>query len=231
MLGITSSNEPARRQHTRKCRILIVDDHPLVRSGLSALIGAEPDLQVCAETGTVTEALDLAMTSSPDLAIIDLSLANHGDGLDLIKRLRTRAPMLKILVCSVYDEALFAQRALAAGAMGYINKREATACVVDAIRQVLQGDYFVSDRIAQRTLRELSWHGANPRKPLGSLSDREMQIYRLVGAGIGTSRIAEQLHISVKTVESHKENIKKKLNLASASELMRHAVQWSNQEV
>ncbi|MGH8549848.1 MAG: response regulator [Methylococcales bacterium] len=230
MYGFTGGNELAKGHDTRKCRILVVDDHPLVRSGLSALIGAEPDLEICGETGTVGGALGLAATTAPDLVIVDLSLANHGDGLDLVKRLHTREPILKILVCSIYDEALFAQRALAAGAKGYINKKEATSCVVDAIRRVLQGDYFVSDQVAQRTLREISEPGVNPRDPLSSLSDRELQIYRMIGAGTGTSRIAEQLHLSVKTVESHKSKIKKKLNLASASELMRHAMQWNNQE-
>ncbi|MGH8499693.1 MAG: LuxR C-terminal-related transcriptional regulator, partial [Methylococcales bacterium] len=160
-----------------------------------------------------------------------LSLADHGDGLDLVKRLHSRDPILKILVCSVYDETLFAHRVLVAGAKGYINKTEATTYIVDAIRRVLQGDYFVSDSLTQRTFEEICRHDANPRDPLCSLSDRELQIYRLVGSGIGTSDIAERLHLSVKTVESHKSKIKKKLNLASAIELMRHAMQWSKLEV
>lgn len=220
MYSITRSND----DQTRKFRILIVDDHPLVRSGLSALIGAEPDLEICGETGTVGGALDLAKTTAPDLAIIDLSLANNEDGLDLVKRLHSREPTLNILVCSIHDEALFAQRALAAGAKGYINKKEATTLVVDAIRRVLHGAYFVSDHFSQSTLREISRSGANPRDPITSLSNRELHIFRLIGAGIGTAQIAEKLHLSVKTVESHKSNIKKKLNLASASDLMRHAM-------
>jgi DNA-binding NarL/FixJ family response regulator len=221
-----SANNPARR----KCRILVVDDHPLVRSGLSALIGAEQDLEICGESGTVGGALELAATVAADLAIVDLSLAD-GDGLELVKRLHTREPGIKILVISVYDEALFAGRALAAGAHGYINKKEATASIVYAIRRVLQGSYFVSDRLTERTLQQISQPGAHPFDPLSSLSNRELQIYRLIGAGNGTSEIAEKLHLSVKTVESHKSKIKKKLDLASASELMRHAMQWAAREV
>ncbi len=215
----------------RKCRILVVDDHPLVRSGLSALISAEQDLEICGETGTVAGALKLAATVAADLAIVDLSLADHGDGLELVKRLHMLEPGIKILVISVHDEALFAQRALTAGAKGYINKKEATASIVYAIRRVLQGNYFVSDRMAERTLQQISQPGANPLNPLSSLSNRELQIYRLIGAGNGTSEIAEKLHLSVKTVESHKSKIKKKLDLASASELMRHAMQWTAHEV
>lgn len=213
-----------------KHRILIVDDHPLVRSGLSALIGAESDLEVCGQTGTVSEALSLASSMSCDLAIIDLSLAD-GDGLDLVKRLRVRQPALKLLVCSVYDEALFAQRALTAGAMGYINKKEATSQIVDAIRQVLQGKLFMSNQLIQHSLQELSQRGAKPSVSVTPLSDRELQVYRLVGTGLGTSQIAEQLHLSVKTIESHKEKIKKKLHLSTANELLRHAIQWSHEQV
>lgn len=230
MNGIPFRNDSNHPHVEFKYRILIVDDHPLVRRGLSALIGAETDLEICGETGSVRGALDLAAGGSPDLAIVDLSLADHGDGLELVKRLHARKPSLKILVFSVHDESLFAQRALAAGARGYINKQEATACVVTAIRTVLQGDYFVSDYLAQKTFREISGQDRDLRNPLGSLSDRELQIYRLVGAGTGTSEIAEQLHLSVKTVESHKSRIKKKLNLNTASELMRHAIKWSQDE-
>ncbi len=211
-------------------RILVVDDHPLVRSGLSALIRAEADLEVCGETGTVGEALNLATTASPDLAIIDLSLADS-DGLELVKRLKTRHPALKLLVCSVYDETLFAQRALAAGAMGYINKKEATTRIVEAIRQVLQNELYVSDQVAQLTLQELTQPGVKQHASITSLSDRELQVYRLIGEGLRTSQIAEQLHLSVKTIESHKEKIKKKLNLTSASKLARHAVQWSQDQI
>lgn len=214
----------------RKWHILVVDDHPLVRSGLSALISAEPDLEVCGETGAVSEALNLAATTSPDLAIVDLSLTDS-DGLELVKRLRSHHPALRLLVCSVYDETLFAQRALAAGAMGYINKKEATIRIVEAIRQVLQGELFVSDQVAQLTLQELTQRGTKPHVSVASLSDRELQVYRLIGEGLRTSQIAGQLHLSVKTIESHKEKIKKKLNLTSASKLARHAVQWSQDQI
>ncbi|MGR9106862.1 MAG: response regulator [Gammaproteobacteria bacterium] len=231
MPGIQKETKSSKSLGTDKSRILVVDDHPLIRSGLSALIGAEPDLEICGEAGTVDGALDLAARIVPDLAIVDISLADHGDGLDLVKRLHVRDPGLKILVFSVYDEILFAQRALAAGAKGYLNKKEATASIVYAIRRILAGDYFVSDRLAQSTIRQLSESGAGPGDPLTSLSDRELQIYRLVGTGRGTSQIATQLHLSVKTIESHKSRIKKKLNLASASELLRDAMEWSSRKV
>lgn len=207
-----------------------MDDHPLVRTGFSALIDDEPDLEICGGTGTVDEALFLASTLAPDLVIIDLSLADDGDGLDLIKRLSARDPMLKMVVLSGHDEALFAHRVLAAGAKGYINKREETTLIVDAIRRVLQGGLFVSQKFFEHALHQISRVHRIPVDPVCLLSDRELQIYRLVGSGNRSSQIAKQLYISVKTVESHKAKIKKKLNLASATELMRHAMIWCNRD-
>lgn len=208
-------------------RVLIVDDHPLVRAGIAALIGGEPDLEVCGEAGTFGEALELARGTGPDLAILDLSLA-EGSGLELVKRLKRGEHDIRILVCSLHDESLFAQRALNAGAMGYINKQEATSNVIQAIRRVLSGKIYLSKRMTERLLQGFAGGelvGAMP--PIRSLTDRELEVFSLIGRGLSTSRIAEQLHLSVKTVEAHREKIKKKLNLDSGSELMRYAVQWT----
>lgn len=209
------------RNHT--VRILIVDDHPLVRAGFKALIGNEPDLQVCGEAASFGEAMQLVEEASPNLVIVDLSLAS-GSGLELIKRLRARYPAIRQLVCSMHDESLFAERVLKAGANGYINKQEVTDHVVEAIRLVMDGGTYLSTHLTQRMLQSMT--GGRPSSVV-DLTDRELEVFSLIGQGIGTSQIAEQLHLSVKTVETHREKIKKKLNLASASELARYAVQWS----
>lgn len=208
-------------------RILIVDDHPLVRAGLASLIEGEPDLQVCGGTGDMGEAMALVRTETPDLVTVDLSLAS-GNGLELVKRLRTSHEDIRILVCSMHDEALFAYRALNAGAMGYIGKEEATTHVIDAIRQVLKGKIWLSENMTERALQGLA-HGAAGSKTvtIDSLSDRELEVFGLIGRGMGPSEIAEQLHLSVKTIETHRENIKKKLNLRSGSELTRLALHWT----
>ncbi len=208
-----------------KYGILIVDDHPLVRSGLSAVLQSEPNLRICCEAESMTEALQLVEKLTPDLVIIDLSLKD-GDGLELVKRLKKKHPRLKMLVCSVFDESLFARRALTAGAMGYISKKEATKRIIEAVRSVLRGEFFVSDEMIQQTLQDLAKQGQQPHDFLTTLSDREWQVYRLIGSGVSNAQIAEQLHISVKTVENHKETLKKKLNLASAKDLTRHAMHW-----
>jgi len=211
----------------RKQRILIVDDHPLVRAGLAALIGDEPDLEVCGESGTFAEALDMVRQTGPDLAIVDLSLADRS-GLELVKRLRSTQTGVAVLVCSMHEESLFAQRALNAGARGYIKKDEATANVISAIRCVLSGKVYLSERMTERMLQGMA--RAGPGKGLASihdLTDRELEVFSLIGRGLPVSRIAAQLHLSVKTIEAHREKIKRKLNLNSASELTSRAVQWT----
>nr|WP_275097600.1 response regulator transcription factor [Sedimenticola hydrogenitrophicus] len=208
---------------TGQTRILIVDDHPLVRAGFRALIGDEPDLAVCGEASGFTEAMRLATDQHPDVVIVDLSLA-EGSGLELVKHLHMRLPDVRLLVCSMHDESLFAERALKAGARGYINKQEATDHVVEAVHQVLRGEIYLSDAMTQRVLQA---EGGVQLGSVEALTDRELEVFSLIGQGIGTSRIAEQLHLSVKTVESHREKIKKKLKLLSATELSRYATQWS----
>jgi DNA-binding NarL/FixJ family response regulator len=208
-------------------RILIVDDHPLIRVGLSSLIEAEADLEVFGETGKISEALDLVRTTEPDLAIVDLSLAD-GNGLELVKRLAVQHKGLRILVCSMHDESLFAQRVLQAGAMGYINKQEASRHIIDAIRHLLDGKIWLSKKMTERLLQGIATGRSAPTAAsVESLSDRELEVFGLIGQGMGPSQIAEVLHLSVKTVETHKQKIKRKLNLESGSELTRRAMQWT----
>ncbi|MEJ2589905.1 MAG: response regulator transcription factor [Candidatus Thiodiazotropha sp.] len=208
-------------------RLLLVDDHPLVRFGLSRLIDDEPDLEICGETGMISEALELARMMLPDLAIIDLSLAD-GNGLDLVKRLRAHYEDIRILVCSMHDESLFAQRSITAGARGYINKQEATTHIIDAIRHVLGDKVWLSQQMTERLLQGMV-DGETELKvaSIDKLSDRELEVFGLIGRGKGPSQIAEYLHLSVKTIETHREKIKKKLNLKSGSELSRWAIQWT----
>jgi DNA-binding NarL/FixJ family response regulator len=208
-------------------RVLIVDDHPLVRAGIAALIGGEPDLEVCGEAGTFADALELARQTEPDLAIVDVSLAN-GSGLELVRRLTSGPRPPLVLVCSMHDESLFAQRALHSGARGYINKHEATSNVIEAVRRVLGGKIFLSGPMTERMLQGLAG-GRSVRfgHPIQSLTDRELEVLSLIGRGLPTARIAGQLHVSVKTIETHRDKIKRKLNLDSGSELVRYAVQWT----
>lgn len=209
-----------------KTRILIVDDHPLVRRGLAALMENQPDLAVCAEAGDMGEALRQFDLTHPTLAIVDISLAG-GNGLELIKRLVVRDSHAKILVVSMHEETLFAERALQAGAMGYINKQEATTRIIEAIRQVLRGKVYLSEPMTERLLKGVAQGVPETSdSSIASLSDRELEVFGMIGQGIGTSQIAEQLHLSVKTIETHRDRIKKKLNLESGSELNRRAMQW-----
>ena len=207
-------------------RVMIVDDHPLVRRGIASVIDGEPDLRVCCEADSIADALQRVRGAYPDLLIVDLSLGD-GSGLDLVKRLRAQDSRLKILVCSMHDEQLFAQRALAAGANGYIGKEQATEFVVDAVRHVLGGRTWLSRDMTERALAGLTRGQADfARDPVGSLSDRELEVFELIGRGCGPSQIAEQIHLSVKTVETHREKIKRKLGLRSGVELTRRALQW-----
>jgi len=208
-------------------RIFIVDDHPLVRSGLQRLIAGEPDLAVCCEAGTMAEALEQLALHKPDLAIVDVSLPD-GNGLDLVKRVRARSPQTRVLVASMHDEDLLAERALRAGAMGYINKQEAAEQVIEAIRQILTGRIYASERVTERLLRGVAGQPDNAgHSPVECLSNRELEVFDLIGRGLTTGEIADRMHLSVKTIETYRANIKKKLHLKSAAELSRSAIQWS----
>jgi DNA-binding NarL/FixJ family response regulator len=206
-------------------RILIVDDHPLVRTGFSQLIGDCPDLEVCGEAGDMAEALKQIDATSPDLAIIDLSLAG-GSGLDLIERIKSRNKDILMLVASMHDETLYAERVLAAGARGYINKQEAQDSIIRAIRQVLSGKVYLSQQMTDRLLSGMV-DANGEKRDIDSLSNRELQVFELIGAGVSSSQIAEQLNLSIKTIETHQAHIKKKLGLGSAHELNQRAIRWA----
>ena len=205
-------------------RILIVDDHPLVRSGFAQLIGDCPDLEVCGEAGDMAEALAQIETTRPDLAIIDLSLAG-GSGLDLIERIKSQDKDILMLVASMHDETLYAERVLAAGARGYINKQEAQDSIIRAIRQVLAGRVYLSQQMTDRLLSGMV-DVTGEKRDIDSLSNRELQVFELIGQGVSTSRIAEQLNLSTKTIETHQAHIKKKLGLSSAHQLTQRAIRW-----
>ena len=209
-------------------RILIVDDHPLVRAGFAQLISDCPDLEVCGEAGDMAEALKQIEETSPDLAIIDLSLAG-GSGLDLIERIRLRNKDLLMLVASMHDETLYAERVLSAGARGYVNKQEAQDQIIFAIRQVLNGKVYLSQTMTDRLLSGMVESGGDKRD-IDSLSNRELQVFEMIGEGVMTAQIAKQLHLSIKTIETHQAHIKKKLNLSSAHELTQRAIRWTMEQ-
>ena len=208
-----------------RIRIVIVDDHPIVRLGIRQMLAAEPDLEVCGEAESADAARQLIVDAHPDLAIIDLSLT-EGTGLDLIRSLRESMSTLPVLVLSMHDEALFAERVLRSGARGYIMKREAITGLVTAIRQVLSGRIYVSEGMAQAVLERLGHEGAAPDNPLANLTDRELEVFNLIGRGLSTAAIAEQMRISIKTIETYRSNIKNKLNLKDATDLIRFAATW-----
>ncbi len=213
-----------------KKRIMVVDDHPIVRQGLSLLINREPDMVVCGEAEEAMGAMHVLASARPDVLLLDISL-NGPDGLDVLKNVRATHPTLPVLILSMHDESIYAERALRAGANGYIMKQEATEKVLVAVRRILSGEIYVSDRIANRMLRHyITRSGTVRNSSIADLSDRELEVFRLIGEGHGTRQIAEELHLSVKTVESYQAHIKEKLSLRSARELMQHAIQWNMNE-
>lgn len=219
----TSSQEPAE---SKTIRIIIVDDHPVVRRGLVGMINAEPDLNVCCEAEDYYEGLDGIRNEKPDLAIIDLTLKDIG-GLELVKQIRAINDELPMLVLSMHDESLYAERVLRAGARGYIMKQEGTDKLIDAIRAVMRGDIYVSEKMAARMLGKfVNGKREAGSSPLERLSDRELEVFELIGRGFSTREVAERLCVSIKTIESHREHIKEKLHLKNANELVQHATQW-----
>lgn len=207
-------------------KILIVDDHPLMRKGLALSLNAETDLAVCGQVASAEEALTALEELEPDIAIVDISLPGMS-GLELIKHIQALRPEVRTLVVSRHDEALYAERAIRAGARGYVMKLEAGDMIVKAVRRVLRGGIYVSEEINERLLLGLAAGRQQlAASPLEVLSDRELEVFEMTGRGLGTREIAEQLHLSVKTVESYRARIKDKLSLRTAAELMQHAVQW-----
>ena len=209
-----------------KHRILILDDHPIMRQGLSQLLRSEEDLQVCGEAHDAREAMGLIDKSPPDLLLADISLPDRS-GLEVIKDLQLQHPEVKVLVLSMHDETLYAERVLRAGGRGYIMKQEGGKKLMDAIRKVLMGQVYVSDRIAGKIL-EIFAGGRQQAgaSPIETLTDRELDVFRLLGQGLTTQEIASRLNISVKTVEVHRVNIKSKLQLTTLPELLHQAVLW-----
>jgi DNA-binding NarL/FixJ family response regulator len=206
-------------------RILIVDDHPVVREGLGMHIAAQPDLEVCGEAEDVPGALALLESARPDVAIIDISLKN-GNGIDLIRRLRNHHARVRILVWSMYPENLYAERALRAGAHGYLHKGQATGQLLDAIRAVLAGKLYVTGELANELLQRVVGTRATERAPIDRLSDRELEAFELIGHGLTTDAIATKMHVSPKTVETYRARIKEKLGLGNVIELVQRAAQW-----
>jgi DNA-binding NarL/FixJ family response regulator len=208
-----------------KSRIMLVDDHPLVRRGLAEIISHEPDLEICGEAGDVQEALREVERAQPEMIVVDLTLKT-GHGLELIEKLKDRNPHIKTLVSSMHDETLFAERVLRAGAMGYISKQEPPEMLLRAIRQVLRGEMYLSPRMTSRLLHGVAKGRSTSQDPVEGFSNREIEVFEMIGQGQTIQQIAMRLHLSPKTVETHREKVKQKLNLKSSAELNRRAVQW-----
>lgn len=223
--GTGELSSPPMERRARKCRVVLVDDHPVVRAGLASLIEAENDLEVCGEAADLDEALAVVEREQPDLVVVDLSLRSSS-GLDLIRRLAERET--KTLVASMHDEATYAERALAAGALGYVHKGEATREIVQAIRRVMAGRVYLSESVSEKVVTRAI--GAGRRKEPAAaeerLSDRELEIFERIGQGRTTVEIGETLRISAKTVQTYRQRIKEKLGLGTAAELSTEATRW-----
>jgi DNA-binding NarL/FixJ family response regulator len=221
------ATKPQITSQTKKCRVLLVDDHPIVRQGLALLIDREPDLCVCGEAESAHSAFHAIATLLPDLVVLDISLSGP-DGLDVLKEIRMKTANLPVLILSMHDESIYAERAMRAGANGYIMKQEATEKVLVAIRRILEGEVYLSDRLTTTMVQQYV-RGASTAKssPLLNLTDRELEVFRLIGEGHGTRQIADELHLSVKTIESYQAHIKEKLALRNARELVQHAIEWT----
>jgi len=210
-----------------KQSVLIVDDHPMMREGLAQLIEHEIDLRVAGQSDNAAQALQAVGALHPDLALVDISLPDK-NGIEMIKDLQTLHPQVPVLVVSMHDETLYAERVLRAGARGYIMKQEGGKKLMEAIRQVLRGQIYVSEKMSSKILEIFSGRRADAMKSaVECLSDREFEVFQLIGQGQGTRQIAQHLHLSIKTVEVHRANIKRKLELKSATDLVRYAVRWA----
>ncbi len=218
-------NDPIRTG--KAARVFIVDDHPVVREGLTAKLSAQPDLEVCGEAEDVAGALTLAESAQPDVYVVDISLKG-GDGIDLIKRLRARDEAARVVVWSMHQEGLYAERALRAGALAYVHKGKATREILQAIRSALAGKVYLGEDASARLLGRLVGAGGRPaeRAPIERLSDRELEAFRLMGQGRTTEQVAEAMHVSPKTVETYRGRIKEKLGLSNSTELIQRATQW-----
>jgi DNA-binding NarL/FixJ family response regulator len=229
-VGTEPSAEPSPVNRKPKTKVLLVDDHPILRAGLRKLIDQESDMIVCAEAEEGPKAFELVGTANPDIAVIDISLKGS-NGIELVKNLKARYPELPTLILSMHDESLYAERALRAGSLGYIMKEEAIEQVLVAIRRVLLGEIFLSDKMKSKMLQQIATgRGKVVSSPIEQLTDRELEVFRLIGEGCSTRQIAGQLHLSVRTVEAYREYIKSKLGLKNATELVQHAFHWVHHE-
>ena len=209
-----------------KTKVFLVDDHPLVREWLTQLIQREGDMAVCGEAEDTQQALKEIEETQPDVVIADITLKTT-HGLELVKDLQVRRPSLPVLVLSMHDESLYAERVLRAGARGYITKQEATKRILLAIRQVLSGQIYISEKMASRMVHKMVLGRAEEqRSPIERLNERELEVFQLIGRGQGTRRISEELHLGIKTVESYRARIKEKLKLEDGTQLLQHAIQW-----
>jgi len=225
-----AKKEPQADSKEKITKIIIVDDHPIVRQGLIELINQEEDLVVCGQADNAHQAMKVIRELNADMAIVDISL-KETSGLELIKDIKIHYPNLLVLALSMHDESLYSERALRAGAKGYIMKAEATENVITAIRKILSGQVYVSDKMATKMVRKLVSGASDVGvSPIERLSDRELEVFSLLGHGYGTRQTAEKLHLSMKTIETYRAHIKEKLNLANAVELLRYAIQWVNSQ-
>jgi len=215
---------------TSRYRVLIVDDHPVFRHGIAALINSEPDLEVCGDASSSPAALEAMRTLEPDIALLDVSLPG-ANGIELVKMMKAEQPHLPLLMLSMHDESIYALRALRAGASGYVMKDEAGNHVLTALRRVLDGEIYVSERLGERLIfQAIHSEGTNAASPVERLSDREMEVLNFIGRGFGTKDIAGELHLSGKTIETHRAHIKEKLGFRDSSEMVRFAVEWVTHE-
>jgi len=217
-----------KRDAKNRKKILIVDDHPMMREGLAQLIDREPDLVASCEAGTAAQALNMVVARKPDLVLVDISLPDKS-GLELIKDIQVFHPYLPVLVISMHDESIYAERVLRAGGRGYLMKHEGGNKLIQAIRQVLGGQIFLSEKMSARILEVFSGRKDQAiNSPVERLSDREFEIFQLVGEGLGTRDIAGRLHLSVKTIEVHRANLRRKLDLKSGAEVVHYAIRWTD---
>ncbi len=213
----------------KKTQIFILDDHPIVRQGIGELINNENDMMICGGADNYQAALQAVETLKPDVILVDISL-NGSSGLEFLKSLKVQYPDVKALILSMHDETLYAERALREGARGYIMKQEATEKIMDAVRHVMKGQIYLSDHMMERILEKKYGGISADASPIEALSDRELEVFRMIGEGISTSLIAKQLHRSVKTIETYRARIKVKLNLKNNMELIRLAMNWVQNE-
>ena len=228
--NVTNPPAPPAAKSSKQRRIFLVDDHPVTRHGLATLINQQSDVVVCGEADSGPLAIEMIPKAAVDLAIIDITLKTTS-GIELLKNLKALLPDLIVLIMSMHDESLYAERSLRAGARGYVMKHEQSEVVLGAIRRVLAGELHVGDGIKEKLLNRLA-HGRKGAESfsMDTLSDREMEVFRLIGNGFGTRQIAERLNLSVKTIDSYREHLKIKLQLESGSELVHHAIQWMKTE-